>query len=393
MGVFTVLKGDARSYMRNITIRQLKTFESVARNLSFSRAAEDLHLTQPAVSMQIKQMEDQTGLPLFRHTGKRISLTEAGTLILRHCRVILADLKTAEQSLADFMTGGIQRLRVGLITSGSYFFPHLINSFMQRNTSVDLDMTVRSRDQLITLLRSDQIDLAVMVHAPDGPTIIAEPFAPNPFVLVAAPTHPLACETNIPYARIALECLIVRECGTDTRNAANDTFCRRESTPRFMEIGCEEAIKQSVMAGMGISFLSTQAVQSEVRAGLLKVLDVQGFPLRRQWCVVHRADRPLPRAADDFRQFLLTEGGTRLEDLTGIESVHTGIVLQRPDHAALETRTTAASSASHEVALRTRALLRDDRLPDEHHVQGQNHASGEDGSADQLPARSESTHH
>ncbi|WNC93543.1 LysR substrate-binding domain-containing protein [Paraburkholderia sp. FT54] len=379
--------------MRNITIRQLKTFESVARNLSFSRAAEDLHLTQPAVSMQIKQMEDQAGLPLFCHTGKRISLTEAGKLILRHCRVILADLKTAEQSLADLMTGGIQRLRVGLITSGSYFFPHLINSFMQGKTGVDLDMTVRSRDQLITLLRSDQIDLAVMVHAPDGPAIVAEPFAPNPFVLVAAPTHPLAYEADIPYARIALECLIVRESGTDTRNAANETFCSRESTPRFMEIGCEEAIKQSVMAGMGISFLSAQAVQSEVRAGLLKVLDVQGFPLKRHWCVAHRADRPLPPAARDFRQFLLTEGGTRLEDFTGIDSVHTGMDLQRPDHAAPETRMTAVNSASHEVALRTRALLRDDRLPDEHYVQGQNHAGGDDGRADQLPARSESTHH
>src|SRR5580698_3701376 len=123
--------------MRNITIRQMKIFESVARNLSFSRAAEDLHLTQPAVSMQIKQMEDQAGLPLFLHTGKRISLTEAGKLILGHCRVILADLKAAEQSLVDLMTGGIQRLRVGLITSGSYFFPHLINSFVRGRTGVD----------------------------------------------------------------------------------------------------------------------------------------------------------------------------------------------------------------------------------------------------------------
>jgi DNA-binding transcriptional LysR family regulator len=379
--------------MKNITIRQFKTFESVARNLSFSRAAEDLHLTQPAVSMQIKQMEDQAGLPLFRHAGKRIALTEAGELMLRHCRVILADLKTAEQSLTDLMTGSIKRLRIGLITSGSYFFPHLIDSFMRRNAGVDLDMTVRSRDQLIVLLRSDQIDLAVMVHAPDGAAIVAEPFAPNLFVLVAAPTHPLAHEPDIPYARIVLECLLVRESGTDTRNAANDAFCGLKSTPRFMEIGCEEAIKQSVMAGMGISFLSTQAVQSEVRAGLLKVLDVQGFPLKRHWCVAHRTDRPLPPAARDFRQFLLTEGGRRLEDFTRIESVHTGMDLQRPHHAASETRTTTVISASHEVARRTRALLREDRLPDEHHVQGQNHASGDDGRADQLAACSESTHH
>jgi DNA-binding transcriptional LysR family regulator len=384
---------ETRSHMKNITIRQLKTFESVARNLSFSRAAEDLHLTQPAVSMQIKQMEDQAGLPLFSHVGKRIALTEAGKLMLRHSMVILADLKAAEQSFATLRTGTAQRLRVGLITSGSYFFPHLISAFMQGKTGLDLDMTVRSRDQLITLLRSDQIDLAVMVQAPNDPAIVAEAFAPHPFVLVSSPTHPLAYEHDIPYSRIAHECLIVRESGTDTRSAANETFSNHDSMPRFMEIGCAEAIKQSVMAGMGISFLSAQTVQSEVRAGLLKVLDVQGFPLRRHWCVVHRADRHLPPAALDFRQFLLAEGGARLEHFTGIDKVHTGMGLQRSEHAALETRTITANSASLEAALRTRALLRDDGLPDEHHVQGQNHGGGDDGRTDQLPARGKSTHH
>jgi DNA-binding transcriptional LysR family regulator len=379
--------------MRNITIRQLKIFESVARNLSFSRAAEDLHLTQPAVSMQIKQMEDHAGLPLFTQAGKRIALTEAGKVMLRHSMVILADLKAAELSINNLKAGGAQRLRVGLVTSGSYFFPHLIGAFLHGKNDVELDMTVRSRDQLIALLRSDQIDLAVMVHAPDDPAIVAEAFAPNPFVLVAAPTHPLAHERNIPYVRIAHECLIVRESGTDTRSAANSTFGNHESTPRFMEIGCAEAIKQSVMAGMGISFLSAQAVQFEVRAGLLKVLDVQGFPLKRHWCVVHRADRHLPPAALDFRHFLLTEGDARLEQFTGIDKVHTGMDLLPPDDTARETRAIAAPRARHEVALRTRALLRDDGLPDEHHVQSQNHAGGDDSGADQLAARRKTAHH
>jgi DNA-binding transcriptional LysR family regulator len=313
--------------------------------------------------------------------------------MLRHSMVILADLKAAELSINNLKAGGAQRLRVGLVTSGSYFFPHLIGAFLHGKNDVELDMTVRSRDQLIALLRSDQIDLAVMVHAPDDPAIVAEAFAPNPFVLVAAPTHPLAYERNIPYVRIAHECLIVRESGTDTRSAANATFGNHESTPRFMEIGCAEAIKQSVMAGMGISFLSAQAVQFEVRAGLLKVLDVQGFPLKRHWCVVHRADRHLPPAALDFRQFLLTEGGARLEQFTGIDKVHTGMDLLPPDDTARETRAIAAPRARHEVALRTRALLRDDGLPDEHHVQSQNHAGGDDSGADQLAARRKTAHH
>jgi DNA-binding transcriptional LysR family regulator len=164
----------------------------VARNLSFSRAAEDLHLTQPAVSMQIKQVEGLAGLPLFQHTGKRISLTEGGSLILRHCQMILADIHAAEQSLANLMSGGVQRLRVGLITSGSRLFPHLITSFMQQREGVELDMKVSPRSQLVEMLRNEQIDLAVMVRAPDMPHAVAQPFAEHDFVLVASPAHALA---------------------------------------------------------------------------------------------------------------------------------------------------------------------------------------------------------
>lgn len=355
---------ETQTYMKNITIRQLKTFESVARNLSFSRAAEDLHLTQPAVSMQIKQMEDQAGLALFLQTGKRISLTEAGQLMLRHSRVILADLRAAEQSFASLKTVGTQRLRIGVITSGSYFFPHLISAFIQGELGLDLDLTVRSRDQLITLLRSDQIDLAIMVHAPTESNMVAEAFAPNPFVMVAAPTHPLASERDISYARIAEERLLVRESGTDTRSVADEVFCHPQSSPHLMEIGSAEAIKQSVMAGMGITFLPTQAVASEVRAGLLTVLDAQGFPLDRRWHVVHRADRNLPSVALEFRQFLLVEGSARLNQLEGSGSHKAPQVTQRINGTAVETQTNTATSALQEVARRTRALLRDGRLHD-----------------------------
>ncbi|QJD91161.1 LysR family transcriptional regulator [Duganella dendranthematis] len=301
--------------MKHITLRQIKIFESVARNLSFSRAAEDLHLTQPAVSMQIKQMEGLAGLPLFQHSGKRIALTEGGSLVLRHCQVILADLNAAEQSLADLMTGAVQRLRVGLITSGSRFFPHMINAFLQQHAGLQLEMQVRPREQLLSMLRADQLDLAVMVRAPSLPSLAAEPFAANPFVLVASPMHPLAAEREIPVARIASECLLVRESGTDTRIVADDIFLSLSNPPRFMELGCSEAIKQSVIAGMGVSLLSAQEVQADVRAGLLTVLAVQGLPVKRQWHVVHCGDRPLPSVARGFRQFLLDEAALRLAPL------------------------------------------------------------------------------
>lgn len=379
--------------MKNITIRQLKTFESVARNLSFSRAAEDLHLTQPAVSMQIKLVEDLAGVPLFSHAGKRISLTEAGKLLLRHSMTILADLKAAEQSFATLKTGSALRLRVGLITSGSYMFPHLISAFMHRMSGLDLDLKVRSRDQLIASLHHDEIDLAIMVHAPDDPAIVAEPFAPNPFVLVSSPTHPLASERGIPLSRIASECLIVRENGTDTRNAANEAFRHQLNAPRLMEIGCAEAIKQSVMADMGISLLSAQTIQSEVRAGLLTVLDVQGFPVKRHWCVVHRADRHLQPAALDFREFLLAEGRDRLAHVTGIDKVQTGMGIERDEHASSQTRTMVAATPSLDVALRTRALLRDHGLPDEHDVQRHDHTGGDDRDDAPFSGRRKPAHH
>lgn len=301
--------------MKNITLRQFRIFESVARNLSFSRAAEDLHLTQPAVSMQIKQMEGLAGLPLFLQTGKRIALTDGGRLILRHCQVILADLSAAEQSLADLVTGGVQKLRVGLITSAGSCFPHLLRAFLAERTNIDLDLTVRSRDHLLQLLRCDQLDLAVMLHPPAMRGVVATRFADHPFVLVAASTHPLACERDIAPERLASERLIVREAGTDTRLAADDALLGHGAAPRLMELGCNEAVKQSVIAGMGIGLLAARDVAAEVRTGLLCVLDVPNLAVMQHWHVVHRGERSLPRAARDFRQFLLDEAAARLDRL------------------------------------------------------------------------------
>ena len=305
--------------MRHITIRQIKIFESVARNLSFSRAAEDLHLTQPAVSMQIKQMEGQAGLPLFHHTGKQVALTDCGALVLRHCRVILADLKAAEVSLAELVSSGSRRLRIGMITSGSTVFPHVIHSFVKDHKVADLEMMVRPRDQLLALLHNEQIDLALMVREPDVPHFAAQQFGNHPFVLVASSTHPLAGKRAIPLEHILGECLIVRERGTDTRGVTDDAFHDYLPLMRPMELGCAEAVKQSVIAGIGITLISSLEVQSELRAGTLVVLDIQGFPLARHWHVVHRVDRPLPSVAQDFRQFLLTDAPAWLAHSTGIE--------------------------------------------------------------------------
>jgi DNA-binding transcriptional LysR family regulator len=302
--------------MRHITLRQIRIFESVARNLSFSRAAEDLHLTQPAVSMQIKQMEGLAGLPLFRQTGKRIALTEGGNLVLRHCQMILADIHAAEQSLVNLLSGGVQHLRIGLVTSGSRLFPHLINVFMQGRSTVELDMKVSQRSQLVDMLRNEQIDLAVMVRAPDPPHMVAQPFADHRFVLVASPAHVQAGARAVPLSGIAAEYVFVREHGSDTRIVADDVFLNQPGV-RLMELGYSEAIKQSVMAGLGVGVLSMHEVESELRSGQLVALDVQGFPLQRHWHSVYCSDRPLPPVARDFHEFLLTEGSARLMAMAG----------------------------------------------------------------------------
>jgi len=303
--------------MRHITLRQIKIFESVARNLSFSRAAEDLHLTQPAVSMQIKQMEGLAGLRLFQHEGKRILLTEGGNLVLRHCQTILANINAAEQSLANLLTGGVHRLRVGLVTSGSRLFPHLLNAFLHDKNGVELDMQVSSRQHVLEMLRDERIDLALLVHAPGMAHTVAQPFADHRFMLVAAPAHPLADARAIPLARISAENVFVREHGTEARMVADDTFAGQSAPPRLMALGCGEAIKQSVMAGLGVGLMSMHEAAPEVRAGQLRFLDVQGFPLQRHWQIAHRSDCALPPVARDFRQFLLSEGAARLRALDG----------------------------------------------------------------------------
>jgi DNA-binding transcriptional LysR family regulator len=194
-----------------------------------------------------------------------------------------------------------------MVTSGSTVFPHVIHSFVKDHKVADLEMMVRPRDQLLALLHNEQIDLALMVREPDVPHFAAQQFGNHPFVLVASSTHPLAETSAIPLERILGECLIVRERGTDTRGVTDDAFHDYVPLMRSMELGCAEAVKQSVIAGIGVTLISSLEVQSELRAGTLAVLDVQGFPLARHWHVVHRVDRPLPSVAQDFRQFLLTD--------------------------------------------------------------------------------------
>ena len=306
--------------MKNATVRQLKVFETVARHLSFSRAAEELHLTQPAVSTQVKDLERHAGLPLFEQLGRKIHLTAAGRELLQYSRAIIQMFREADEAMAQLkgISGG--KLNVSVISAGDYFFPRLLAEFTRRHPGVILNLAVYNREELLRQLADNLTDLAVMVRPPEDMDTVSEAFAPHPYVIVAAPDHPLATRKNIPLETLAHERFVVRERGSDTWNSMQDAFQERLSKLNIaMEIRSTETIKQAVIAGMGISFLSAHAIGLELRAGNLVVLDVRGFPSMQNWNVVHRRNKRLPPVAVAFKSFLLADGAALIEKITRVQ--------------------------------------------------------------------------
>jgi DNA-binding transcriptional LysR family regulator len=300
------------------TIRQIQVFETVARHMSFSRAARELHISQPGVSTHLKQLETCTGLPLFEQVGKKIFLTSAGQEMLRHSRVIIQQLKETDTAFAELKAIHRGLLNVAVISAGDYFFPGLLAEFCKRHEGVTIRLMVSNRDEIVRLFSENTTDLSVLLRPPENPDIVAEAFAPQPHVIVAPPEHPLAGGKRIPMSALANESFIVRERGSDTRLAMDEMLA--ETRARFkitMEIRSTETIKQAVIAGMGVSFLSTHTVGDELDLGRLVVLDVEGFPVMREWHIVHHKCKRLPPVAIAFKEFLLQEGAQQIERLVG----------------------------------------------------------------------------
>ena len=306
--------------MRNVTLRQLRVFAAAARHRNFSRAAEELHLSQPAVSTQIKELAAFVGLPLFERIGRRTYLTPAGEEVLHCAQAIAQRLKEADDALAQLkgVTGG--RLDVAVISAGDYFFPRVLAAFGARHPGVSFNLTVHNREGLLRHLADNLTDLAVMVRPPDDMDTVALPFAPHPYVIVAAPGHPLAGVRQIPRAALNRERFVQRETGSDTWNSMREVFGRQ--FPRLniaMQIHSTETIKQAVVAGMGIAFLSAHTIGLDLLAGNLVVLDVQGFPALLHWYLVHNRGKRLPPVAAAFKDFLLKEGAALIERLVHLE--------------------------------------------------------------------------
>ncbi|MDH5408344.1 MAG: LysR family transcriptional regulator [Gammaproteobacteria bacterium] len=290
----------------NVTFRQLKVFEAVARNLSFTQAAQELHLTQPAVSMQIKQLEESAGLSLFEHMGKRIFLTDAGREMYHYSRTIAEQLDEAGEVLEQLK--GIQRghLAIGVASTANYFATRLLATFAKLHDGITFSLDVTNRASLLRQLENNEKDMVIMGRPPESMALELEPFMENPLVAIAPPDHSLAQEKAIPLTRIQQETFVVREPDSGTRIAMERFFNDRGiSLKTGMEMTSNEAIKQAVEAGLGLGLVSIHTLALELETKRLAILDVKEFPILRHWYVVHRNGKRLSPIATAFRQFVL----------------------------------------------------------------------------------------
>lgn len=290
----------------HFSLRQLHIFETVARHLSYTRAAEDLHLTQPAVFTQVKQLEEGVGQPLLERIGKQLHLTAAGREVLATCRETTDALERLEMRLADMQGLRRGRLRLAIVTTAKYLVPRLLGEFCARYPGIEAALTVTNREKLLERIAANEDDLTILGAPPESLDMVATPIADNPLVVLARQDHPLATARNIPLERLVEEPFILRESGSGTRLAVERHFAEHGLKPKVrMELGSNEAIKQAIAGGLGVSVLSLHTLTLDGSGGPLQPLDVQGFPLERKWYVAYPAGKHLSVAAEAFLDFLL----------------------------------------------------------------------------------------
>ncbi|RJQ49400.1 MAG: LysR family transcriptional regulator [Gammaproteobacteria bacterium] len=295
--------------MRHATLRQLKVFEAIARHLSFTRAAEELHLTQPTVSMQIKQLTGTVGMPLFEQIGKRIHLTGAGEALHATCREIFDSIERFEMDVANRKGLKKGHLKLAVITTAKYFIPRALGPFCQRYPGIEVSLKVTNRERVLERLADNLDDLYILGQPPDNLDVVYKPFLENPLVVIARHDHPLAGKRHVTLERVAGEPFLMRESGSGTRMATQRLFDKNRLKINIrMELGSNEAIKQAIVGGLGISVLSRHSLALEGESGPLAVLNVQGFPIERHWYAVYPAGKQLSVVARAFYDYLLSEG-------------------------------------------------------------------------------------
>ena len=292
----------------HVTLRQLQVFEAVARFNSYTRAAEHLHLSQPGVSMQIKQLEESIGLPLFEHVGKKIHLTHAGREMYAYSQSISHLLDEAENVIEELKGVQSGRLAISVATTASHFATRLLAAFSQRYEGVTISLDITNRESLRKQLENNEPDLVIMGQPPEGVDVESEIFMENPLVMIAPANHPLVAEKNIPLQKFENEHFVVRESGSGTKSAIERFFLDHGVVFHTgIEMSSNEAIKQAVEAGLGLGIVSIHTLELELVTRSLVVLDVEDFPIMRHWHIVQRAGKRLSPVAQAFKQFVLEE--------------------------------------------------------------------------------------
>lgn len=295
---------------RHVSLRQLQIFSKVVELNSITGAGESLHLTQPTVSTQLKTLSDAVGARLLQQNGRKLSLTDAGRVIHEATQEIFAALERAEQRVADLngMTKGT--LRISVITSAKYFIPEVLGKFAEQYPDVDVSMTVAKRETVLQRLNEHEDELCIFGYdPPPGVNVEAISFAPSPLFVVAHEQHPLVNERNISLARIAQEPFIAREAGSGTRDGTEQCMAKQGLQPNIcLELNSNEAIKNAVMEKQGIAVLSLHSIAFEKGPGPLAILDVEGFPLQRQWQVMYPSSSELSPLAREFIALLKEQG-------------------------------------------------------------------------------------
>ncbi len=295
--------------IRNATFRQLQVFESIARNGSFTEAAEELHLTQPTLSMQVKKLTSIVGMPLFDQIGKRIFLTEVGKELLKTCKTVFASLSEFQMTVSDIKGVKQGNLRISGVTTAEYFAPRILGDFCKRYPGINVALEVTNRRRVLERLEENLDDVYIVGQAPTGPGINAIPFLKNPLVILASPNHPLAGKKNIPLQALGEENFIMREPGCGTYLSVDRLVKGGEfEFKSSLALGSNEAIKQAVIGELGVSMLSIYALVHEINSGELVVLDVKGFPVMDEWFLCFPEGKQLSVVAQVFSDYMLSEG-------------------------------------------------------------------------------------
>lgn len=291
-----------------ITFRQLRLFLALAETGSVTGAARVTHVSQPTASMQLREVSNAVGLPLYEVVGRRVRLTEAGHDLARTARSIAAEWEAFEQKIDQTKGHKRGKLRVAVVSTAKYFVPRLLGSFCAIYPEIEIALEVLNRDGVLQRLRENLDDFCIMSMPPTDIEVVDQVFMPNPLVVIAATSHALARRRTIALDDLRSERFILREMGSGTRMAIDAFFKERHFTPQLrLELGSNEAIKEAVAGGLGIAVVSQHALYANGPDQAVTVLKVKGFPVNSNWHVVYQRGRKLSPIAEVFHAHLLAE--------------------------------------------------------------------------------------